>query len=36
MPEVESAKDFAKVINYYEHLLQEWELWGEKVTDLVK
>jgi hypothetical protein len=27
--------DVAKVLNYYEHLVQEWEAWGatvEKIT----
>ena len=31
----ESLKDYALIINYYEHLVQEWELWGETVTVLV-
>ena len=28
--------DYAEIINYYEHLVQEWEAWGkivEKVLD---
>ena len=36
MPKVTSTKDFAKLVNYYEHLVQEWENWGDKVTLIVK
>ena len=32
MPNVTSVKDVAELINYYEHLVQEWEKWGDKVT----
>ena len=31
----ESVKDYAQIINYYEHLVQEWEQWGDTVTALV-
>lgn len=26
-----TTKDYAEIINYYEHLVQEWEEWG-KIT----
>jgi len=32
---IETTKDFAKVINYYEHLVQKWESWGDSVILLV-
>jgi hypothetical protein len=35
MPQVQTMTDVAKVLNYYEHLVQEWEAWGatvEKIT----
>ena len=28
----QELKDYAEIINYYEHLVQEWELWGDTVT----
>ena len=28
---VKDIKDAAMVINYYEHLVQEWENWAETV-----
>lgn len=27
--------DYALVINYYEHLVQEWELWGDEVSAII-
>jgi hypothetical protein len=30
----ETLKDYVEIINYYEHLVQEWEAWGEAVTSL--
>ena len=30
----QSLKDCAEIINYYEHLVEEWEQWGVVVTDL--
>lgn len=27
--------DVATVLNYYEHLLQEWELWGDMTSKMV-
>ena len=35
MPEVKSTKDFAEVINYYEHLVQLWEIWGQDVDKAI-
>jgi hypothetical protein len=32
---VESVKDLALTMVYYESLVQEWELWGETVEDIV-
>lgn len=31
----ESVKDYAQIINYYEHLVQEWEQWSECVEAIV-
>lgn len=28
----QELKDYAEIINYYEHLVQEWEMWGDTVT----
>ena len=33
--EPETLADVANLLNYYEHLVQEWELWGEITTSLV-
>ena len=30
----QTLKDCAEIINYYEHLVEEWEAWSEVVTDL--
>ena len=35
MPEVTSMKDVANLVNYYEHLLEKWEQWGDDVTALI-
>lgn len=35
MPEVTSVKDMANLVNYYEHLVQEWEQWSEDVTVII-
>ena len=29
-------QDYAQIINYYEHLVQEWEAWGTVVEEMVK
>ena len=26
---IETTADLVKALNYYEHLVQEWEAWGE-------
>lgn len=31
----ENLQDVAKILNYYEHLVQEWENWGDKVETIV-
>lgn len=35
MPEINSLKDLANVINYYEHLVEQWEEWGDTVTLMI-
>lgn len=32
----QSLKDYAEIINYYEHLVQEWEAWGDTVSNMVQ
>ena len=32
----ESLKDYAQILNYYEHLVQEWEEWGDTVSLMVE
>lgn len=34
MPEVKTMADVATVLNYYEHLVQEWEAWGDAVDQI--
>ena len=34
--EPETLADVAKLLNYYEHLVQEWELWGERTSHMVE
>ena len=29
-------QDYAQIINYYEHLVEEWEAWGLIVEEMVK
>jgi len=36
MPPVTSLKDVGELINYYEHLVQEWEIWSEKATTAIE
>ena len=31
----ESLSDLADLLNYYEHLVQDWENWGERVEKLI-
>ena len=35
LKEPESIKDLADILNYYEHLVQEWEVWGDSVETIV-
>ena len=32
----ENLQDVALYMNYLEHLVQEWENWGERVQNIVK
>lgn len=34
-PEVQSVSDMTELINYYEHLVQSWEAWGEDVKAMI-
>lgn len=33
--EPDSLADRAALLNYYEHLVQEWELWGDITTRMI-
>ena len=35
LKEPESIQDIANALNYYEHLVQEWETWGDSVEKIV-
>ena len=35
LKEPESIQDIANILNYYEHLVQEWENWGDSVETIV-
>jgi hypothetical protein len=35
LPEVKTMADAATTLNYYEHLVQEWEAWGAKAESLI-
>ena len=35
LKEPESIQDIANLLNYYEHLVQEWETWGDSVETIV-
>lgn len=32
----ESVQDMAELLNYYEHLVQKWEVWGLTVEYITK
>jgi hypothetical protein len=32
----QDLKDVADLLNYYEHLVEEWEAWGETVSILTE
>lgn len=36
LKEPKDLKDIAELLNYYEHLVQEWEAWGEVTTELLE
>lgn len=36
IPQIRTIEDCAYVINYYEHLVQKWESWGNSVIDIVE
>lgn len=29
LPAIQTTADLVEALNYYEHLVQEWEAWGE-------
>ena len=29
-------QDYAQIINYYEHLVEEWEAWSSVVEEMIK
>ena len=31
-----NLKEIADLLNYYEHLVQQWEVWGEVTTRMVE
>ena len=33
--EIKTMEDVARLINYYEHLVEEWELWGDTVEKII-
>lgn len=35
LKEPESIQDIANILNYYEHLVQEWETWGDSVETII-
>ena len=36
MPEPTDLKDLANLLNYYEHLVQDWEAWGDTATRMIE
>lgn len=36
LKEPESLSDLADLLNYYEHLVQDWENWGDRAEKLIK
>lgn len=34
--EPETLSDFAELLNYYEHLVQDWENWGDRAEKLIE
>lgn len=35
MPHCTSVRDLGLLINYYESLVQEWELWGNSTVEVL-
>ena len=35
LPEANSVQDLVETINYYEHLVELWELWGESAEAII-
>lgn len=33
---IETTADMVKALNYYEHLVQEWEAWGEYAQAVIE
>ena len=33
---IETTADLVEALNYYEHLVQEWEAWGETAQAIVE
>jgi hypothetical protein len=33
---IETTADLVKALNYYEHLVQEWEAWGETARAIIE
>ena len=33
---IETTADLVEALNYYEHLVQEWEAWGEYAQALIE
>lgn len=36
LKEPKNLKDIAEMLNYYEHLVERWEEWGDTVTIIVE
>ncbi|MBQ1778238.1 MAG: hypothetical protein IIZ93_08810 [Acidaminococcaceae bacterium] len=36
LPAIQTTADLVETLNYYEHLVQEWEAWGETVQAIVE
>ena len=36
LKEPESLSDLADLLNYYEHLVEQWENWGDRAEKLIK
>lgn len=33
---IETTADLVEALNYYEHLVQEWEAWGETAQTIIE